>query len=330
MKKMFWSATALTTLVGFSYACGSNGGAASPVGSAGTGLDNLQEPALSADQLMTLSSDRASLRLLLTDAPIDADNVFVTFCGVRVQSHGTTAHVDGQPGRAADAGADGHGDGREDAGAPTAREEAANVSESDAGTAAAIADAGASSGEGGWLALGSECHTFDLLALQNGITSELGFATLPPGAYGQIRLMLSEASIVVNGTELPLNVPSGVESGIKIIHGFQLEAGSLTTLALDFDAARSIHGDQDSGYILRPVIELAGERLESYQDTANRNANRPTPPAIDDDSDGSEPERATPSSVSPAEAHGAPDPADPRVTHPGASSHAKTDAGTGG
>jgi hypothetical protein len=125
----------------------------------------------------------------------------------------------------------------------------------------------------GWLELSTACQSFDLLKLQGGLTTELGLDALPPGEYGQIRLGLTKASIQVGGQTYPLTIPSGTQSGIKIGHHFAVEAGGLTTLALDFDAAKSIHV-AGQGYVMRPVISVVGELKESTQEVRERAATR--------------------------------------------------------
>jgi hypothetical protein len=223
-------------------ACSSGEAAAPPNQSTVTrdSLDDLSVTELSDAQLATLGGERAALRMLMTDAPIDAEHVYVTFCKVEVSV------ASGAPAGAPSDGAPA------DAGAP-------------AGEAQVAGDAGTPSAEL-WRTVAEGCHRQDLLALRNGVTTELALDTLPAGSYGQIRLDLTEASIVVNGQEHPLTVPSAARSGLKIIHGFELIAGELTTLALDFDAARSIHETPGAGYIMRPVIELIGERRDRLQD----------------------------------------------------------------
>lgn len=42
----------------------------------------------------------------------------------------------------------------------------------------------------GWVTVTEEEVTFELLSLQGGVTAELGFAELPAGYYGQLRLDL--------------------------------------------------------------------------------------------------------------------------------------------
>ncbi len=95
----------------------------------------------------------------------------------------------------------------------------------------------------------------DLLSLQNGLFESLGLAPLAPGHYTQIRLYLEKTgnSVVVDGQTSPLKVPSGFQSGIKIIHDFDIEPGKIEEIFLDFDPCRSVVKAHDK-YILKPVI----------------------------------------------------------------------------
>ena len=103
----------------------------------------------------------------------------------------------------------------------------------------------------------------DLLDLQNGVLAELGQTALPAGRYEQLRLVLSGANganaVVLKGTteEIPLKTPSGQQSGIKLVHGFEVGAGQIVDLVLDFDAARSVVKAGSSGnWNLKPVITV--------------------------------------------------------------------------
>lgn len=235
-----------------------------PTGAEGQ-LESLTTPALNNNQLTSLSGEAAMLRLLITDAPVEADNVFVTFCGIHILSQNTESD-------SSDAGAD-----NASADAATEGEESASAADADEARS--------------WLTVSDECQTHDLLALQDGIAADMGLESLPAGSYGQIRLMLTEARIVVQGEEHPLTIPSATQSGIKIGHGFELRAGSLTTLALDFDAARSIHETGGAGYMMRPVVELAGERTERFAEAVEREAARENS-ADQDKDDGANPSDA--------------------------------------
>jgi hypothetical protein len=93
----------------------------------------------------------------------------------------------------------------------------------------------------------------------------LGEADLAPGEYTQLRLVLAPN---VNGEEpvnyviltgdtekLPLNTPSGQQSGLKINADFTIEAGMDTTIVMDFDPSRAIvhTGMGSNKYNLKPT-----------------------------------------------------------------------------
>jgi len=118
-------------------------------------------------------------------------------------------------------------------------------------------------GDGGWISilpdtLGTDERTVDLLALVDGVKVILGEEDLPSGFYSQIRLVLQDSWIVVNGDSLDLKVPSGEQSGLKLIHGFTIDPGELTELTLDWDACRSLHESPPSSGIwkLKPTIRI--------------------------------------------------------------------------
>jgi len=105
----------------------------------------------------------------------------------------------------------------------------------------------------------------NLLDLSNGVLKGLGQTTLPAGHYTQLRLVLSPnagitplANSVVpsGGAETALVTPSGIQSGIKIIGGFDIAANNTTDIALDFDACKSIVTRGNGSYGLKPVISM--------------------------------------------------------------------------
>lgn len=108
-----------------------------------------------------------------------------------------------------------------------------------------------------------EERTFDLLELTNGESVVLGEDLLPAGSYGQIRLVLEDATVTVYGTVYDLTVPSGETSGLKLIHGFVIQPGGLTALVLDFDVGRSLLATPpgSTNYKLKPVIRIKSEQL---------------------------------------------------------------------
>lgn len=95
----------------------------------------------------------------------------------------------------------------------------------------------------------------------------LGETPLPAGHYTQLRLVLVENngnnlplnSVVLSGparTEIPLDTPSAIQSGIKLLYPFDLGAGQRVDLLLDFDACKSIVRRGNGTYGLKPVIKV--------------------------------------------------------------------------
>ena len=91
-----------------------------------------------------------------------------------------------------------------------------------------------------WLTVKGDTVTVDLMQWNNGNSIVLGEAELPAGHYTQIRLMIIAAEVVVDGQPIPLTVPSGLQTGLKMGPEFTLDAGSTYELVIDFDVARSI------------------------------------------------------------------------------------------
>ena len=113
---------------------------------------------------------------------------------------------------------------------------------------------------------GSRGRRIDLLELQNGVLAELGQMALPAGQYSQVRLVLADNKDVPDANQVVLSsttervlldTPSAQQSGLKLKHGFDVEAGTEVDLVLDFDACRSIVKAGNSGkYNLKPVITV--------------------------------------------------------------------------
>ncbi len=114
---------------------------------------------------------------------------------------------------------------------------------------------------GGWISLSSPNKTYNLLSLTGGMSEMLASgATLPAGHYSQLRLILGAGNTVklADGTIQPLKVPSGMQSGTKLIGSFDVAKGTTADIWIDFDAAHSIQivsaGASDQ-YILRPTVK---------------------------------------------------------------------------
>lgn len=84
-------------------------------------------------------------------------------------------------------------------------------------------------GSDGWITLGTPDRTINLLKLVGGVDESLvGGATLPVGHYGQMRLLLGSGNTVklADGTVQPLVVPSGLQTGIKLVVSFDVAPGT--------------------------------------------------------------------------------------------------------
>lgn len=116
--------------------------------------------------------------------------------------------------------------------------------------------------EAGWVTVDSVVPgLYNVLKLRNGVDTLLARSELPAGTLSQVRLILGEDnSLVVDGEEHTLTVPSGQESGLKFnVHQELLPNGSYTVWT-DFDAARSIVQTGNGSYQLKPVIRVFTEQ----------------------------------------------------------------------
>jgi len=109
----------------------------------------------------------------------------------------------------------------------------------------------------GWETIKDDTTTYDLLTLRNGVFTGLAAGDVPAGHYTQIRLGIGEGSHVVqDGAIHPLEIPSGMQSGYKLVGEFDVPAGGAIELTLDFDAARSILRTGNGRYKLKPTVRV--------------------------------------------------------------------------
>ncbi|MCK6576227.1 DUF4382 domain-containing protein [Myxococcota bacterium] len=184
-----------------------------------TGLGLATMGCSSDDATSGTSGGQGRVEVRLTDAPGPYEAVPITIARVEAHRSGGAA-ADPEDAGAGDAGVDGDGDDG-----------------------------------GGWIVLVDTPQTHDLLQLQNGVEAALGGRDLPAGHYTQIRLILSDANVVVGGATEPLKVPSGFQTGFKLNHDFHVEADTTYALVLDFDAQASIK-ETGAGYLLTPVLSV--------------------------------------------------------------------------
>ncbi|MCO5165249.1 MAG: DUF4382 domain-containing protein [Planctomycetes bacterium] len=85
-------------------------------------------------------------------------------------------------------------------------------------------------------------ETFDLLQLTNGVIRTLVNAPLSPGRVTHLRLYFTAARVELSdGRVLPLQVPSGAQTGLKVplTPPAEVVGGFTTELLLDIDVSRS-------------------------------------------------------------------------------------------
>lgn len=109
----------------------------------------------------------------------------------------------------------------------------------------------------GWTSFVPDSASYDLLTLRNGVFAGLGEVLAPAGHYTQVRLILGPGSYVIeNGVRRDLVVPSGLQTGLKLIGEFDVPAGGVVDLGIDFDAMRSIHETGTGTLVLQPTAKV--------------------------------------------------------------------------
>ena len=116
-----------------------------------------------------------------------------------------------------------------------------------------------------WITVRGEPVTVNLLEWNNGKSIVIGTAEVPAGHYTQIRLKIQSAEVVVDGQTHALEVPSGAQSGLKLVHQFTIDPGSTYELLIDFDAERSIVSTGPPGnprrFLLKPTIRVVPKAI---------------------------------------------------------------------
>ena len=123
-------------------------------------------------------------------------------------------------------------------------------------------------GESGWYPIDHTPQEYHLLDLQQGVTAALGGTSVPVGVIDQIRLVISDASILLTDERsFDLQVPSGASSGLKIFPDPPIRVVSELTsdVLLDADVARSFkslpaspqRAEDIVSFQFRPVMRVA-------------------------------------------------------------------------
>lgn len=130
-------------------------------------------------------------------------------------------------------------------------------------------------GNSGWTTVAAPKETYNLLKLINGLTAVLGGDELTTGTYHQVRLIIGKKAqseknilgiphpfanyVILNDgmdTIEQLKIPSGFQTGIKLVHNFQVLENQTIELVLDFDACRSVVETGNGKFLLKPTIKI--------------------------------------------------------------------------
>lgn len=202
----------------------------------------------SSDTSTSSTSEIGSLSVQLTDAPGDYSAVYVTIDEIRVHKADTWAI-----------------ETMED---NVSFENSEDISDRDSS----------------WIVVANPHKTYNLLALQNGLSETLGEANISVGKYTQMRLILgneedngtnilgnphpySQYVVFTDGSDVaPLDTPSDV---VKQNHNFNIVEGSTIILTIDFDANKSIVEKGNGQYSLKPVLGLVSIEDEDENEDIN-------------------------------------------------------------
>jgi hypothetical protein len=126
--------------------------------------------------------------------------------------------------------------------------------------------------DGTWQQINSSTPAFDgdLLTLAK-TTSPLGTTSLPTGHYTQVRLFISSATVTDSSGTHDLTIPSGAQTGLKVLVDYDINEGDVTNVLLDFDVNHSIVITGGGNYQLKPVVRgsvdvLSGTVTGAVQD----------------------------------------------------------------
>ncbi|XOV69082.1 MAG: DUF4382 domain-containing protein [Fluviicola sp.] len=110
----------------------------------------------------------------------------------------------------------------------------------------------------GWIDLNTNSGIYNLLELQNDITTVLvDTNVLPVGDLQQMRLILgSNNSVVIDSLTFPLELSSQANTGLKLNINTSISPNDLVEVLIDFDAAASIVETGQGTFKLKPVIRV--------------------------------------------------------------------------
>ena len=108
---------------------------------------------------------------------------------------------------------------------------------------------------GSWVPVTSNAPAFsgNLLNLATSDTL-LGTTSLPTGHYTQVRIFVSSATVTDSTGTHNATIPSGSQTGLKVLVDYDINANNVTTVLLDFDVDHSLTQTGAGAYTLKPVV----------------------------------------------------------------------------
>jgi hypothetical protein len=108
--------------------------------------------------------------------------------------------------------------------------------------------------------------TINLLALQEGRSEPLvSSEEIDAGSYDWMRLKVNAQNMVIDsyiefedGTQYSLYIPSGSQTGLKLVRGFNVAVGQSADFTIDFDLRKSIVDPKgaNADYFLKPALRV--------------------------------------------------------------------------
>ncbi len=113
-------------------------------------------------------------------------------------------------------------------------------------------------GQDGWVELRTNAGVYDLLELQNNVTTVIADEFIPAGQATQMRLILGNNNFVRfhDGSTADLQLTSQAQTGLKINVDAQIHRRRDVEILIDFDAEESIVVQGNGTLQLKPVVRV--------------------------------------------------------------------------
>lgn len=111
------------------------------------------------------------------------------------------------------------------------------------------------------------------------LLAEFNETELRSGRYEWIRLMvnLDKCFVLKDGEQFPIAIPSGEQTGLKLVRGFWVHGIGVSDFTIDFDVRKNLTRTSDGSYRLKPTLKLI--------DNTGREEDTPIPPGLNPDAE---------------------------------------------